>query len=278
MHKKLRTEWAAGTIALLSLLLLMLVSQTLKAQPVDWQVELITLRVANQPIQASQLDARNRPQLYNAETLYLPNLSEPFTIEFGAPYAPQPQRLYYRYQLHGLDSNWIYTDADFRRATYTNLGFGSFQFVVEASTDGSTWQGQRRLNLNVAVPAWLSPWAIAGYLLFATAVFTAIAFIIRARRSAIRQLRASEERLKLSLWGSGDQLWDWDIRAQTLHRHNQWRQLASFPQDRIRFDQHNQSSNIHPLDLKRVQQALHDYLDGRKTPSIDSVAMNLFCC
>lgn len=262
-QRYLRTGWNCTIVALLSMLMISFFSPALSAQAADWQVELITLRVANQPIQASQLDARNRPQLYNAETLYLPNLREPFTIEFGAPYAPQPQRLYYRYRLHGLDANWIYTDADFRRATYTNLGFGRFQFVVEASTDGLTWQGRRQLHLNVAVPAWLSPWAIAGYLLVTVALFAAIALTIRARRLAIHQLRESEERLKLSLWGSGDQLWDWDIRAETLHRHNQWRQLASFPQDRIRFGERSQSSNIHPSDLKRVQQALHDYLDGR---------------
>lgn len=262
-YEYLRRGWSRATLTVLSYLLVASTPAIVFAQQSDWQVELITLRVANQPIQASQLDARNRPQLYNAETLYLPNLNQPFTIEFGAPYAPQPQRLFYRYRLEGFDSAWIYTDAEFRRATYTNLGFGRFQFIVEASVDGTSWQGQRRLNLDVAMPSWLSPWAIAGYLLLTIAIVAAVAFTVRARRLAIRQLRDSEERLKLSLWGSGDQLWDWDIRDQTLHRHNQWRQLASFPQDRIRFGQRSQSSNIHSHDLKRVQQALHDYLDGR---------------
>ncbi len=248
-------------LVLAALLSLTLSPQT-AAQNADWQVELITLRVANQPVNASQLDVRNRPQLYNSDTLYLPNQQAPLTIEFGAPYAPQAQRLYYRYKLDGFDKDWIYTDADYRRATYTNLGFGDFKFMVEASTNGQNWLGRRSLNLSVAAPAWLSPWAVTGYILLALAIISAIALMVRARQKAIHQLTDSEERLKLSLWGSGDQLWDWDVRGETLHRHNSWRQLAEFPQDRIRAGEKGQASNIHPLDLKKVQKALRNYLAG----------------
>src|SRR5690554_6586330 len=101
-----------------------------QAIPSDWQVELINLRLANQPVSAQQLDPRNRPQLYNTQTLYLPNINEPFSIEFGAPYAPNARLLYYRYQMQGFDKDWVYTDAEYRRATYTNLTFGEYTFKV----------------------------------------------------------------------------------------------------------------------------------------------------
>lgn len=229
----------------------------------DWRVELITLRVANKPISANELDERNRAQLYSAENLYLPTLEQPVTIEFGAPYAPAAQRLYYRYKLEGFDKEWIYTDADYRRATYTNLEFGDYTFMVQASPNGETWLGERQLRVTVAAPVWLSPWAIAIYVALLLGLLLAFGSILGARRQAIHLLRDSEERLKLSLWGSGDQLWDWHINRNELHRHNTWRNLKGFPQDGIREGVSEATSNIHESDLRKVQRALRDYLDGR---------------
>ncbi|RWU12784.1 EAL domain-containing protein [Pseudidiomarina gelatinasegens] len=232
------------------------------AQAQDWQVELINLRLANQPVSAQQLDPRNRPQLYNTEVLYVPAIQDPFSIEFGAPYAPNARMLYYRYQLEGFDRGWVYTDTEYRRATYTNLSYGNYVFKVEASYDGKTWTGTRQIMLDVAAPGWLSPWAIALYALIFLAAMVAVFFVIRARHLAIVELRNSEERLKLSLWGSGDQLWDWDIPHGTIHRHNSWRNLNEFPIDHIRSGKRGTATNIHPLDLRKVQQNLRKHLDG----------------
>ncbi|WP_051986660.1 EAL domain-containing protein [Pseudidiomarina atlantica] len=229
----------------------------------SWRVELISLRIANEPISADELDKRNKAQLYNADTLFLPDLDKAFTIEFGAPYAPAAQRLYYRYKLEGFDKDWVYTDAEYRRATYTNLDFGAYQFVVEASPNGEVWLGERRIDVNVAAPLWLSPWAIALYAAMLLGILIAFGTTLSARRQALHLLRDSEERLKLSLWGSGDQLWDWHINNDDLHRHNTWRHLKKFPEDGIRAGIGHSKTNIHPQDIKKVQRTLQDYLDGR---------------
>lgn len=229
----------------------------------DWRVELITLRVANKPISADTLDERNLAQLYNANQIHVPRLKEPLTIEFGAPYAPSAQKLQYRYKLEGFDANWIYTDADYRRATYTNLDFGNYTFRVEASPNGNYWFGTRTIELDVAAPLWLSPWAIALYAALLIGILVGLGAIISARRQAIHLLRDSEERLKLSLWGSGDQLWDWHIDTDELHRHNTWRQLKTFPEDGIRYGDDSGKSNIHPADLAKVRWTLRNYLEGK---------------
>ena len=255
-----------GKLLLTTMVVLVTALNQAAAQPFDsspWQVEFINLRLANQPVNAQQLDTRNRPQLYNASTLYIPDLKDPFSIEFGAPYAPNARLLHYRYQLQGFDRDWVYTDSDYRRATYTNLSFGRHIFQVEASYDGQNWQGSRQLVLDVAPPSWLSPWALLLYTLLISSALTTLFFIVRARHRAIKQLRQSEERLKLSLWGSGDQLWDWDIAAGTIHRHNSWRHLTAFPIDHIRSGDPATPSNIHPLDLRRVQRQLREHLDGK---------------
>ena len=38
----------------------------------------------------------------------------------------------------------------------------------------------------------------------------------------------SEERLKLALWGSRDELWDWNLVSGKIHRSNTWG-LINFP-------------------------------------------------
>ncbi len=228
----------------------------------EWQVELINLRLSNQSISAASLDPRNRSQLYNTEILYLPHIEKPFSFEFGAPYAPNARNLYYRYKMQGFDKEWVNTDHNFRRATYTNLTFGDYQFHVQASYDGQDWMGDRSIAVHVDPPLWLSPWAITLYSILATAGLAALYFIVRARQMAIRRLRSSEERLKLSLWGSGDQLWDWDIPTGTIYRHNTWRNLNEFPIDHIRNGDADTPSNIHPQDLKKLQSALREHLDG----------------
>src|SRR5690606_19390317 len=105
----------------------------------DWQVELISLRVANERVSGQQLD--------------------------------------YRYRLEGFDQDWVYTDSQYRRATYTNLAHGHYQFTVEASYDGQHWHGTRRLAIEVATPLWLSPWAKAIYSLPVIALLGGVGFV-----------------------------------------------------------------------------------------------------
>ena len=40
----------------------------------------------------------------------------------------------------------------------------------------------------------------------------------RAEKHHIRQIREREERLKLALWASSEQYWDYDLRTGHMHR------------------------------------------------------------
>ena len=81
-------------------------------------------------------------------------------------------------------------------------------------------------------------------------------------RNAIRQsILVNEERLKLTLWSSGDELWDWDIYQGQVFRSNTWGTL-DFPQDDIRVNS-SYEANIHPNDIQRVQQTLNEHLSEK---------------
>ena len=90
--------------------------------------------------------------------------------------------------------------------------------------------------------------------------------IVKMRRYQ-RRLEHSEERLRLSLWGSGDELWDWNIEEGTLYRSSSWQtpvELAPNTQD---IPPNRQQ--IHPQDLDRVSDALSEHLAG-KTPYFEA--------
>lgn len=87
----------------------------------------------------------------------------------------------------------------------------------------------------------------------------AISTLIRLRRSQ-QQLKHSEERFRLSLWGSGDQVWDWDINQGAMYRTDKNEpQLVANSNEQV-FPPNKEQ--IHPQDLKRVTENLRQHFDG----------------
>jgi diguanylate cyclase (GGDEF)-like protein/PAS domain S-box-containing protein len=82
------------------------------------------------------------------------------------------------------------------------------------------------------------------------------------------QIRESEERLKLSLWGSGDEMWDWNIVTGKIYRSNIWG-ILDFPQDGTRNKSPEKNSldhgntNVHQHDIARVKQAIDDHFTDK---------------
>lgn len=138
-------------------------------------------------------------------------------FEFAALDYTAPERNRFAVRLTGFDRDWI--DAGTRRdATYTNLDPGHYVFEVRASNHDGWWSGQMlSVPLRVVPPWWASLPARIGYALATLAVLTAIGLVLQRRRAAERRyharLREREDRLRLALWGSGDDFWDWNIRT-----------------------------------------------------------------
>jgi PAS domain S-box-containing protein len=73
-----------------------------------------------------------------ADGMSLPALTRVVTIEFTAPSLTDAPGVQFRYRLEGLDTEW--QDAGHRRqAFYTNLGPGTFRFLVKASNNNGVW-------------------------------------------------------------------------------------------------------------------------------------------
>ncbi len=186
-------------------------------------------------------------------------------FQFAALDFADPERNHFAYQLEGFDEHWI--DAGTRHeASYTNLDPGRYVFKVRAANHDGYWgENVARIALRVTPPWWNSVAADIAYLLIAAA---ALLVWLRAYRSRRREehnyhldLREREDRLRLALWGSGDDFWDWNIArgevvvtgSGDLFKGVSRRALA-LPFTWLR-------SHVHPDDLDAVERRLEEHVN-----------------
>lgn len=230
---------------------------------------LTNLRVANKIIKVAQSTTKNftlPSQLFSLKQITLKYNQSPFTIEFASPNAGLPKQVQYRYKLVDIDDEWIETGASNRRATYTNLSAGLYQMLIEAYEPAiNKYIPANTLSIKILPPWWKTNIA---WFIYGLSVLLVIYYFIRQAKNREQtniQIKASEERLKLALWGSGDEMWDWNMQTNQMYRSNIWGTL-DFPTDSNRNntsensdDTDNNTQNIHPQDYQRVKQALEDH-------------------
>ncbi len=97
-------------------------------------------------------------------------------------------------------------------------------------------------------------------LVFCLAVLLFLIYgFIRFRRYQT-QITESEERLRLSLWASGDEMWDWNIQEGSLFRTNG---AGTYELPSVNPDLFPPNKpHIHPQDLHRVAAKLEAHLNG----------------
>ena len=166
----------------------------------------------------------------------------------------------YSYFLRGFDSVWHKLPTG-SKITYTNLPPGNYQLIVRHSLGLNSYD-EYTLTVPVSVipPFYMSHLA---YMLYGILSFSLLSYFMYARhhkhekqREFEQSIRASEERLKLALWASGDGMWDWNIVENKVYRTNMVPQMSFGKSDKLLID------NIHIEDRDRVSRLLKEHLDG----------------
>ena len=119
--------------------------------------------------------------------------------------------------------------------------------------------------ISVSAASWesLQPYTLSAVLLCSFGALILAHFSIVKMRRYQEKLEHSEERLRLSLWGSGDELWDWNIQTGELYRSASWLHPISAQPSTKEFPPNK--SLIHPQDVNRVAELLQQHLDGHST-------------
>lgn len=144
-------------------------------------ITLTDFRINNQHVNlAKDVDSENTfaidAVINELDKLTLTYNEKLVSFEFAALHFSNPMNNQYAYMLEGFDDNWIYTDANNRRATYTNLPSGNYILRVKASNGDGYWNEDGKSLPIVVLPApWLSWWA---YTFYALAFIGLIGFIL----------------------------------------------------------------------------------------------------
>lgn len=99
------------------------------------------------------------------DTINLSYLDNNFSFEFAALDYVHSKSNQYAYRMKGFNENWIYTNANNRSATYTNLDPGSYVFEVKGSNNDALWNEEGKSIIVVITPPWWKTnWAYFLYL------------------------------------------------------------------------------------------------------------------
>ncbi|USD36674.1 MULTISPECIES: EAL domain-containing protein [Ferrimonas] len=234
-----------------------LVSDIDKTQQRATAPVITSFRIFNREVPVSEKLSKN---ILVAKSITLKSSDYPFSFGFSSPTEALDYNISYLYRLHGLDDNWLETANNSRIATYTNVPYGEYRFEIKSTNGLGHDSPVRSLEVTILPPWWLSTSAKAIYAMVLMAIIYLAFRSIQQRRRVQARIAQSEERLKLSLWGSGDEMWDWDIDSGRIYRSNIWGTL-DFPQDGQRSTP-TDNGNIHPNDRERVRAALEAHFRG----------------
>ncbi|MVM28505.1 response regulator [Spirosoma sp. HMF4905] len=133
------------------------------AQPIT--TVLTGLRLANLPVEPGEEGSPLTRPLNATTTLRLQPTQNFLSLEFAGLQYNKPASLRYRYQLTGVDANWV--DAGSHNvANYTQLNPGEYEFRVKAADAGGHWSPLiKTIRIIIDPPWWRTWWAYVLYAL-----------------------------------------------------------------------------------------------------------------
>jgi PAS domain S-box-containing protein len=81
------------------------------------------------------------------------------------------------------------------------------------------------------------------------------------RKAMEGELCEARERFELAMRGSGDGLWDWDVRTNAVYFSPRWKEMLGYADHEIVHDYSEWESRVHPEDRARAQATIRAYLD-----------------
>ena len=129
----------------------------IQANPIAARPIFTDLLINNKPViygDSGQRETRLPQTLAFTGQLRLDYLQNNFVLAFSAMHFANPLKCRYRYKLNGYDQDWNYTDGLHPTAAYSNLDYGAYTFVVEATNNDGFWSNHSASLPIVVTPPW----------------------------------------------------------------------------------------------------------------------------
>lgn len=191
--------------------------------------------------------------------------ADDINVEFSALSYNDPEALRYAYRMVGIYDEWQDTDAKRRVASFNNLKPGDYQFEVKARSPNGQWGKSFQMPIHLPAPWWATVWARLFYFLVIAGVVTTFTWIVslrlHERKLAQVEILNSEQRLKLTLWGTGDELWDLDIKQDLIRRSNPLLILKGSTGE-LSTNARSLMRYVHPEDADAFDKAMRAHIKG----------------
>lgn len=142
-----------------------------------------------------------------------------FSVEFSGLDFSIPGKNQYKYQMEGVDPDWVRSDAQKRFVTYTNLDPGTYSFRVRATNNDGIWSDKEAvLKITITPPFWQTWWfRIILVILFILLILT----LYRMRTQRLRKKIAEQKRIQDILKQSHDEMEMAKDLAELRHAENE---------------------------------------------------------
>lgn len=204
------------------------------------------------------------PQSRNPRWLLPPGAAS-FEVGFSALHYSDPDAVVYAYRVEGIDPDWQIVDASRRYASYGALDPGVHRFRVRARVGDTAWSPETVVEIAVSAPWWeserLRNTTVGLVAVLAVVLGWLLRQRLRERERAQSRLAESEARLKLALWGAGNELWDIDLASRRMRRENPLPTLGERADEVA--DYLTLRDSIHPDDRGRFVTAMVEHLKAR---------------
>ena len=131
------------------------------------RVYLTDLYILDVPVKKGDLSVNRNKRIINrfisdVDTIHLSYKDNMFSLEFSAFDFGNSERVYYRYKMDGLNSEWINTQQGISRINFTNISYGTYKLKVMACIQDNR-SPEKEFVIIISPPWYLSWWAKTFY-------------------------------------------------------------------------------------------------------------------
>lgn len=127
-------------------------------------LKILGLKINNQPIEPGDESGVLKESIEYAGELDLDFDQNQVSIEFGVMDFTNPAKNRFRYQMEGIDRDWVEAGTS-HFANFAQLPDGHYTFRVQGTTNGEVWSKPIPLKIRIHPPFYLTWWAYLFYLM-----------------------------------------------------------------------------------------------------------------
>ena len=176
------------------------------------------------------------------------------------------EQLSYFYRVLGLSDTWLPMEQGSRQVNLLKLPAGNYQVETYAIDQFGNQSDIHTLSIHLLAPWW---WNNISKLFYLVSLLMVVSLFVVSRQKAYRKVVADnramaelKQRLELSLWASGDELWDWDVTTNQIHRYCVASRI-DYGEQTDSFEIKTFSDFVHPKDRAKLREDVQRCIENQ---------------